>query len=181
MAAKWFDHWTTWAGQVNCVILPMDQGWVLLFLTQALSGPIGHIATAMPDSSSSSFGRHQIIAIDDVFCELYIHRIARRESDTAVESRTSVSVVHDHTEHQSMPQPPIFTARSRPVSNDCTDITDIHCHEPQSRFARLWLDMIIAQSDAHNFDAARSMLNSNADTETATQLTTPEPTPNLQL
>jgi len=48
------------------------------------------------------------------------------------------------------------------------------CYEPQSRFARLWLDMIIAQSDAHNFDAARSMLNSNADTETATQLTTPD-------
>jgi len=46
-------------------------------------------------------------------------------------------------------------------------------YEPQSRFARLWLDMIIAQSDAHNFDATRSMLNSNADTETATQLTTP--------
>ena len=39
---------------------------------------------------------------------------------------------------------------------------------------RLWLDMIIAQSDAHNFDAAHSMLNSNADTETATQLTTPD-------
>ena len=33
-------------------------------------------------------------------------------------------------------------------------------YEPQSRFARLWLDMIIAQSDAHNFDAVRSMLNS---------------------
>ena len=32
----------------------------------------------------------------------------------------------------------------------------------------------IAQSDAHNFDAARSMLNSNADTETAMQLTTPD-------
>ena len=47
-------------------------------------------------------------------------------------------------------------------------------YEPQSRFARLWLDMIIAQSDAHNFDAARSMLTSNADTETATQLTTPD-------
>ena len=47
-------------------------------------------------------------------------------------------------------------------------------YEPQSRFARLWLDMITAQSDAHNFDADRSMLNSNADTETATQLTTPD-------
>jgi len=47
-------------------------------------------------------------------------------------------------------------------------------YEPQSRFARLWLDMTIAQSDAHNFDAARSMLNSNADTQTATQLTTPD-------
>ena len=47
-------------------------------------------------------------------------------------------------------------------------------YEPQSRLARLWLDMIIAQNDAHNFDAARSMLNSNADTETATQLTTPD-------
>ena len=31
-------------------------------------------------------------------------------------------------------------------------------NEPQSRFARLWLDMIIAQSDAHNFDAG---LNNN--------------------
>jgi len=35
-----------------------------------------------------------------------------------------------------------------------------HCkvYELQSRFARLWLDMIIAQSDAHNFGAA---LNNN--------------------
>ena len=52
--------------------------------------------------------------------------------------------------------------------------SDIVFNERQSRFARLWLDMIIAQSDAHNFDADRSMLNSNADTETATQLTTPD-------
>ena len=29
-----------------------------------------------------------------------------------------------------------------------------YIYEPQSRFARLWLDMIIALSDAHNFDAA---------------------------
>jgi len=34
----------------------------------------------------------------------------------------------------------------------------LNCYEPQSRFARLWLDMTIAQSDAHNFDAA---LNNN--------------------
>jgi len=72
-----------------------------------------------------------------------------------------------------------FTLRPNLAPRKSFDIlalykSDYYYYEPQSRFARLWRDMIIAQSDAHNFDAARSMLNSNAEAETATQLTTPD-------
>jgi len=55
--------------------------------------------------------------------------------------------------------------------------TVYYCYEPQ---ARLWLDMIIAQSDAHNFDAARYMLNSSTQIQRQRR-SSRRPTPNIQL
>ena len=55
--------------------------------------------------------------------------------------------------------------------------TVYYCYEPQ---ARLWLDMIIAQSDAHNFDAARCMLNSSTQIQRQRR-SSRRPTPNIQL
>jgi len=49
------------------------------------------------------------------------------------------------------------TAKEYPLT--CAKSTRFKNHEAQSR------DMIIAQSDAHNFDAARSMLNSLTQTD----------------
>ena len=62
----------------------------------------------------------------------------------------------------------------------CTAPITININEPQSRFARLWLDMIIAQSDAHNFDAARSMLNSLTQIQKQRR-SSRRPMPNIQL
>jgi len=69
---------------------------------------------------------------------------------------TATTHTHTHTHahsHSATDHPHLRICDTAHWHLACCKL-DYYYYEPQSRFARLWLDMIIAQSDAHNFDAA---------------------------